>query len=181
MARYFPDVRFEVDPHEKDLPVRQSARVASNARSTMRVGLLGGISDIKGFHVLVACANDARSRGLPLEFVVIGHTMDDRIARAAGVDITGAYADEQLQQKIADADLDAIFLPSTWPETYSYTLSAALQTDLPIVVFDIGAPARRVRGVRGAIVLPLDLAKQPHSLNTKLLERLCSKRVPNPA
>jgi glycosyltransferase involved in cell wall biosynthesis len=181
MARYFSDVRFEVEPHEKDLPVRQCARFASNTRSRIRVGLLGGISDIKGFHVLVECANDARARGLPLEFVVVGHTRDDRVARAAGIDVTGAYADEQLQQKIADANLDAIFLPSTWPETYSYTLSAAFQTDLPIVVFDIGAPARRVMGVKGAIVLPLDLARQPHWLNTKLLERLRSERVPNPA
>jgi glycosyltransferase involved in cell wall biosynthesis len=181
MARYFPDVRFEVEPHEKNLPVRQGVRAASGGRSRIRVGLLGGISDIKGFHVLVNCATDARSRGLPLDFVVVGHTKDDRIARAAGIDVTGAYVDEQLQQKVKAANLDAIFLPSTWPETYSYTLSAALQTELPIVVFDIGAPARRVRGVKGAIVLPLDLARQTQSLNTKLLERLRSERTSNPS
>jgi GT2 family glycosyltransferase len=171
LLRYFPDVSFEVAPHE-GRKVRDSVRAPSSVGARVRVGVLGGISDIKGFGVLLECAADARLRGLPLDFVVIGFTRDDRSARAAGIEITGAYAEEQLQQRIAAANLDSIFLSSTVPETYSYTLSAALQTDLPIVVFDIGAPARRVRGVKGAFALPLDLARQPQLLNMKLLERL---------
>jgi len=142
----------------------------------MRVGVLGGISDIKGFGVLLEFAADARSRGLPLDYVVVGHTRDDRIARAAGIDVTGAYAEEQLQQKIAAAQLDAIFVSSTVPESYSYTLSAALRTDLPIIVFDVGAQARRVRGAQGTVALPLDLARKPRALNTTLLEWLRGDR-----
>ena len=175
MLRYFPDVRFDVAPHE-EIEARASVRAMPSVRARVRVGVLGGISDIKGFGVLLDCAADARSRDLPLDFVVVGHTRDDRIARAAGIDVTGAYAEEQLQQRIAAANLDAIFMSSTWPETYSYTLSAALQTDLPIVVFDIGAPARRVRGVKGTVTLPLALARNPSKLNTRLLEWLRSER-----
>ena len=174
MLRYFPDVRFAVAPHEES-KARASVRAMPSVRARVRVGVLGGISDIKGFGVLLNCAADARSRGLPLDFVVVGYTRDDRIARAAGIDVTGAYAEEQLQQKIAAANLDAIFVSSTVPETYSYTLSAALQTDLPIAVFDIGAPARRVRGAKGTVALPLALARNPSSLNTKLLEWLRSE------
>ena len=83
------------------------------------------------------------------------------------------------QQKIAAANLDAIFVSSTVPETYSYTLSSALRTDLPIVVFDIGAPARRVKGVQGTVVLPLALARQPGILNSRLLEWLRSESLPH--
>ena len=171
MLRYFPDVRFDVVPHE-EVAVRESVRAMPDVRARARVGVLGGISDIKGFGVLLECAADARSRSLPLDFVVVGHTRDDRIARAAGIDVTGAYAEEQLPQKIAAANLDAIFMSSTVPETYSYTLTAALRTDLPVAVFDIGAPARRVRGATGTITLPLALARKPGTLNSRLLEWL---------
>ena len=178
MRRYFPDVRFDVAPHE-ETKARHGVRATSNNRARMRVGVLGGISDIKGFGVLLQCAADARSRRLPLDFVVVGHTRDDRVARAAGIDVTGAYTEEQLPQKIAAADLDAIFVSSTVPETYSYTLSSALRTDLPIVVFDIGAPARRVKGMQGTVVLPLALARQPGILNSRLLEWLRSESLPH--
>jgi GT2 family glycosyltransferase len=174
MLRYFPDVCFAVAPHEES-KARVSVRAIPSDQARVRVGVLGGISDIKGFGVLLKCAADARSRGLPLDFVVVGYTRDDRIARAAGIDVTGAYGEEQLQQKIAAANLDAIFVSSTVPETYSYTLSAALQTDLPIAVFDIGAPARRVRAAKGTVALPLALARNPSTLNTKLLEWLRSE------
>jgi O-antigen biosynthesis protein len=178
MLRYFPDMGFDVVPHE-ETKVRERVRATVSDRAKMRIGLLGGISDIKGFGVLMECAADARSRGLPLDYVVVGHTRDDRSARAAGIDVSGAYAEEQLQQKIVAANLDAIFVSSTVPETYSYTLSAALRTNLPIAVFDIGAPARRVRGVQGTIVLPLSLARQPGILNSRLLEWLRSESLPH--
>jgi hypothetical protein len=56
------------------------------------VAVIGAIGVHKGFNVLKACAQDAKRRGLPLRFVVIGYTRDDAQFRALdNVVITGAY------------------------------------------------------------------------------------------
>ena len=45
-----------------------------------RVCVIGAIGIHKGYQVLLDCARDAAERRLPLEFVVVGHTIDDRQA-----------------------------------------------------------------------------------------------------
>ena len=37
------------------------------------------------------------------------------------------------------------FFPSIWPETFSYVVSEMTALALPIVAFDLGAPAERLR------------------------------------
>ena len=56
----------------------------------------------------------------------------------------GAYQDEDLPGLLAWLQPDIAWFPAQWPETYSYTLSAALQAGLPVAVPDIGAFAERV-------------------------------------
>jgi hypothetical protein len=45
---------------------------------------------------------------------------------------------------LSEFDIDLIWLPSFAPETYSYTLSEALQSDIPIMLSDFGAHKERV-------------------------------------
>jgi O-antigen biosynthesis protein len=60
-----------------------------------------------------------------------------------------------------------------WPETYSYTLSIALQANLPVVAFDIGAIGRRIRQCppqAGHRLLPLDLIRRPDLINDGFID-----------
>ena len=69
--------------------------------------------------------------------------------------------------------LDNVKLPSVWPETYSYTLSIALQAGLPVAAFDIGAIARRIRAFEpsdGHCLYNLELAKMPDRLNERFVK-----------
>ena len=87
---------------------------------------------------------------------------------AAGIKITGLYANERVPGLIDEADPDVILIPSTWPETYCYTLSHALRSGRPAAGFDIGAIGTRLRAAarQGApvILLPLDFARDPARL-----------------
>ena len=66
-----------------------------------------------------------------------------------------------------------VWLPSVWPETYSYTLSIALQAGLPVAAFDIGAIARRLREVGlGDSLLPLSMATQSGRINDSFLKQV---------
>ena len=56
----------------------------------------------------------------------------------------GAYAEADLPLLLERLQPDLVWFPALWPETYSYTLSAALQAALPIVATNIGAFSERL-------------------------------------
>ncbi|MEM6462658.1 MAG: glycosyltransferase [Pseudomonadota bacterium] len=135
----------------------------------LRIGAVGAISRLKGLSVLQACARHAARKNLPMEFVVVGYTSDDIKSTRAGLNVTGPYSNDRAQEHIHKAKLDAIFFASTWPETYSYTLSIALETGLPIVAFDIGAISERIRTLGGNnLIVPLAFARNPQMITNMI-------------
>ena len=118
MRRHFPVVPVSVWSH----PERASAPPA-----VVRVVTLGNLSREKGLDVVAACAADARLRGLPLAFRVLGATSEP-IAQSPDAPLTlhGSYAEDELASLLAGEHADVVFFPVQVPETYSYTLSVAL-------------------------------------------------------
>jgi GT2 family glycosyltransferase/glycosyltransferase involved in cell wall biosynthesis len=163
-ARHFPSLRPIVRPWDSVAPSPR-ARAGQTPR---RVAVLGAIGIEKGYGILLACARDAARRALPLNFIVIGHTTDDaRLLQTGAVFITGEYKPAELPSLIAAVGPDVAFIPSIWPETWCFTLSEAWAASLHAVVFDIGAPAERIRRAGGGTVLPL--ACPPERINAVLL------------
>ena len=137
--------------------------------STVRVALIGALGEHKGYQVLLACARDARARRLPLEFIVIGYTEDDAPLLATGkVFITGRYSEGEAAHLLRREQPHIAWLPSVWPETWCYTLDYALSAGLPVVAFDLGAIAERLRVAGAGELLPLEM--QPPRINDRLLE-----------
>ncbi|HZZ92075.1 MAG TPA: glycosyltransferase [Usitatibacter sp.] len=167
IQRYFPGLPVHAWSHP-ERPLQPAA--------LFKVAMLGGISEIKGARVLEACVEDARQRGLPLHFHVIGHV--DRpmpLAPAAPLTVGGSYADDDLARVIALERPDAWLFLSRVPETYSYTLSAALATGLPVVATALGAFAERLRDVRHAHLVAVDATAG--AINDVLLAQLRRTRV----
>ncbi|MDV6344322.1 glycosyltransferase [Nitrosomonas sp. Is37] len=120
----------------------------------VKVALIGGISEIKGYHQLVECAMEAERRRLPIEFIVFGITVDDsQLARYSNVTILGAYKEDELEELMLVHRPHLAFFPNQWPETFSYTLSHAFRFGLWPIVTDMGAPAERVRAAGFGTVL----------------------------
>ncbi len=127
-------------------------------RAICRVAVIGAIGLEKGYEVLLACARDAAWRDLPLEFIVIGHSIDDARLLATGrVFITGEYRAEEAVDLIRAQQASLALIPSIWPETWCFTLTEAWQAGLQAACFDIGAPAERIRRSGRGMVLPLGL------------------------
>ncbi len=168
LLRYFPDLTVNVEPHDQ---TSQQPVYPRRRRKTgkIRIGTPGAISPIKGMEVLKRCARYAGQSGIDIEFVVVGYTSDDVSARRAGLEVTGPYSSDSLVDELNKAELDAVFLPSIWPETFSYTLSGALQTGLPIIAFDLGAIANRLKNAQRSSTLPMSLVENPKSIITHIL------------
>ena len=147
IARYFPDVTAVVLPHAESEP--------APAPQVVRVLTLGNLSPEKGLRVVTACAIDARSRGLPLSFRVIGGTTEPVPQwPQAALSIHGQYVDADLPALIAAERPDVIWFPAQVPESYSYTLSVALASGAAIVASALGAFPERLAGVARAVSVP---------------------------
>ena len=173
IRRHFPGVRPVVTPWEDDAaipPPPTPSRVG-------HVCVVGGIGVEKGYEVLLGCVRDAAARRLPLRYTVVGYTADDERLLAAGpVFITGQYAPAEVEGLIREQGADLALLPSIWPETWCFTLAQAWRAGLRAAVFDLGAPAERVRATGWGHVLPLGLP--PPALNDWLLRGGAAARQP---
>ena len=134
-----------------------------------RICVVGAISTDKGYDVLLGCARDAAERRLPIEFVVAGYSGDDTRLLATGhVFLTGPYRPDEAEGLIRAQRASFAFLPSVWPETWSYTLSEAWSAGLDVAAFDLGAPAERIRASGRGWLFPLGLPAP--MLNARLLD-----------
>ncbi len=166
LRRHFPRARVEVRPWEDD--ARLPPRTPAPNGAGRRVLVPGAIGVEKGYDVLLALVRDARARRLPLNFVVVGHTIDDAALMEAGpAFVTGPYAEEDAVALFRAQRAHLALIPSVWPETWCFALSRAWEAGLPAAAFDLGAPAERIRRTGRGWVLPLGLA--PPALNDALL------------
>jgi GT2 family glycosyltransferase/glycosyltransferase involved in cell wall biosynthesis len=168
IRRHFPGVLPVVMPHEDDA-VLQHPAPASRTTSRSRIVTVGAIGIEKGFQILLACARDAAHRGLDLEFVVVGHTINDALLLATDrVFVTGEFSGEETQDLIRRQCGSLGLLPSIWPETWCFALSDMWRAGLLVAAFDIGAPAERIRAApQRGMLLPLGLPIQ--DINNTLL------------
>ena len=165
IRRHFPAVLPAVTPWEEDNALHPPPPTRWPVR---HVCVIGGIGVEKGYEVLLGCVRDAAARALPLRFTVAGYTADDeRLLNAGPVFITGQYAEEEAEALVRAQHADIALIPSVWPETWCFTLGVAWRAGLRAAVFDLGAPAERVRRTGWGDVLPLGMP--PAALNSWLL------------
>jgi GT2 family glycosyltransferase/glycosyltransferase involved in cell wall biosynthesis len=179
VANHFPRVKPAVRRHPEDVSMERWVASAPRAGGErLRVAVLGWIQPHKGLEVLRACARDAARRSLPIEFRLLGHSSDDAgLTRWGNVTVLGKYEDADVQRLLGQERCHCAFIPSIWPETHSYTLSAAILAGLHPVTFDLGAPAERIRALGWGTLIPL--ATSPGAVNDALLA-LDSTVTPDP-
>jgi len=159
-----------VRPHQRWAAAAQP-RLDARRRSPRErvVGVIGAIGPHKGSGVLLAMAGDIVSRKLPLRLKIYGYTDRVELERFDCVELTGRYQEADIDRIVKEDPCDMAFLPSVWPETYSYTLDIALALGLHPVCFDIGAVAARLTRLGVGTLLPLSLVYDVQALNDHLL------------
>jgi glycosyltransferase involved in cell wall biosynthesis len=176
MQRYVPEASLTLRPHWDATPVTPLT-TPRRAGEPLRVLTLGAIAPHKGSRLLYECAADAKARGLPLEFTLIGFSdIDYKLKRV--MQVTGKYEAAKLPQMIRDGGYQVAFFPALWPETFNYTLSETLHFGLYPVSLDIGAIARRIRALGYGAVLDYHLYRNPAAMNDALLALEMPEEVP---
>jgi glycosyltransferase involved in cell wall biosynthesis len=159
MRRHFDNLATITIPHEDDSELPPAAKAHAPGRGRTSVCVVGGIGVHKGYDILLACARDAVRRDLDLEFVVVGHTIDDARMMATGrVFVTGRFEPDEAVALIAGQNAQIGFVASICPETWCLSLGDIWRAGLPAAAFDIGAPAERIRSTGRGFLLPLGLS-----------------------
>jgi glycosyltransferase involved in cell wall biosynthesis/predicted O-methyltransferase YrrM/outer membrane murein-binding lipoprotein Lpp len=170
-----PDLQITLQPHD-EAPIE--------IPSVLKVGLIGGLSRVKGLDVVKAVAGLVTEQRLPIAFRLIGHASEPL---PAGVTATGTYDEAELPALLATERMDVFWFPHQVPETWNYALSAAMVTGRPIVASDLGSSRERLAGHASSALLPFDTTPQAwldalraaagHSSDVAML----STRLPPPA
>ena len=162
MRRHFGKLTMATVPHEDDaaiplVSIPRSARQATGARKSS-VCVVGSIGVHKGYDILLACARDAARRDLDMDFIVVGHTIDDaRLMETGRVFVTGRFEPDEAIGLIAAQNAGIGFVTSICPETWCLGLGDLWRAGLSAAAFDIGAPAERIRRTGRGFLLPLAL------------------------
>lgn len=171
IQKYAPDANVTVVRHEELGASWREARITRSLTgpSVLRVGVIGVLANHKGRELVIGAAIDAAERELPIEFVVIGDPLGELPPSSiAAIRTTGRYKEDELPSILAHEQPDILLFASRWPETYSYTLSAALEASLPVLVPDLGAFSERVSRRPWSFVFPADIL--PSALNDRIGE-----------
>ncbi|OSP54358.1 hypothetical protein BV911_12810 [Pseudoruegeria sp. SK021] len=126
------------------------------------VGVLGNIGLQKGAAVLQRLGAELNKAGAA-RLVIIGN-VDPAYAPPDSVTVHGDYKIADLPALVAKYGINRWFIPSIWPETFSYTTHEALASGLTVYGFDLGGQADALRHNRNGRVLPLALVNDADGL-----------------
>lgn len=134
-------IKLEINPYKKE--------------KRLKIALIGAIGENKGYYPILRLIDYSEKNKLPFDFIFIGYTKDDeKIKGHKNVKLTGPYKEEELPYLINAYKPDLALFLHIWPETYNYTLSEALKNGLYPVVYDIGAPAERIKKLNIGTLIP---------------------------
>ena len=154
MLKAYPELRQEqltTKPHEIDCPGGQT--LESDWRGPLHIGVIGQIGRHKGAEVVGQLSHCIAERGLAIPITVIG-TLETKYNKSV-LSETGFYEHDRLADAVVKSGANLFLFPSIWPETFSYVTAELMLLGVPLVCFDLGAPAERVRHYRRGTVIPL--------------------------
>ena len=173
----YPNVKFDVIYHREKYEGQflSECQLQKMREKTLVLGVVGAIGEHKGFEVLLKMGKYIMEHKLPIQMKLCGYSMDDDRLKKVGWKISGRYKSENdAQTWLKEEGVNAILIPSIWPETYCYTLSIALRSGAPVFAFNIGAQAERLRALGySSHLLSLTLKNKPE----KLVEKINSIRL----
>lgn len=145
-ARAFPfsDRAVHIRPH-RPLVQYDGRRGRKIAERNPVIGVVGSLNFAKGAEIVrELCMLIARTDP-DMRVVVIGNVDPNEDLSAPNLAIHGAYDRAELPALLASYDISVCVLPSIWPETFSYVTQELMSLEMPLICFDLGAPAQRVR------------------------------------
>ena len=125
----------EIGVNNKDIKVAFVGKINSKAK---------GIEKVRRMLKMI-------DPSIPIVFV--GSDYKDVKYHADNIEYLGAYKKETLDSLISELGISIVVFPSIWPETFSYVVSELMLMKIPIISFNIGAQAEKLRKYEYGMVM----------------------------
>ncbi|MFA5871107.1 MAG: glycosyltransferase [Parcubacteria group bacterium] len=145
------DNNIKVRPHKVEYIETLQKKKGINKKNII-IGVPGRISHVKGASVIQEVLKIIEREKLNIIIVIIGEYSSP--FESKNLIVHGAYERKRLPKLAQRYEVDIFFIPSICPETFSYTTEEIMQMDYPLAVFDLGAPAERVKSYKKGVIIP---------------------------
>lgn len=122
----------------------------------LRLGVIGSLFTTKGEEIIRQLIDSPRFQQLPVQLSVFGLSPlfpSGYKSEDGKISFLGGYSHGELPDLLTMHGINAVLIPSICPETFSYTTSEALLLGFPVLCFNLGAQADRVRKYDAGIVM----------------------------
>jgi len=117
---------------------KSNTLIRKKERGKLYVGIIGTMFKHKGQNTIQALINSLKT--YPVKFFHFGggNLVGENLQKI------GIYNRNNIVELIQSKEIDVSLLLSTWPETFSYTLTESIAANVPAIVTNMGALAERV-------------------------------------
>jgi Glycosyl transferases group 1 len=149
---------------EPAAPPRGPLPPARGRRPLRHVAWVGAVQPHKGALVFETAVKLLAAAGHRFRLGAYGGGDADVLARwrrLPGVRVRGYYRAGSLPERLRHDRVDLALLLSIVPESYSLALDECAAARVPVVAFDLGAPAERIAAAGSGLLLAAALADEP--------------------
>jgi len=123
---------------------------------TLHIAFVGNFLYYKGNMTFLELMKNYKNSET-IHFSIIGNIFDPSLVPSyKNLNVMGGYARNNVVATIHEARPDIILLLSNWPETFSYTLSEAIASGVPVIATDSGALRERVSKEAVGFLIPVE-------------------------
>ncbi len=141
---------------EKEMLKGENGNGPRRRNGSLHLAFLGNFLHYKGNATFLQLMKHYRNSDT-VNFSIIGNIFDPSIVPSyKNLNVIGGYSRDDVVKTIRKADPDIILLLSNWPETFSYTLSEAIASGVPVISTDGGALRGRVSKEAVGFLVPVE-------------------------
>lgn len=139
--KVYKDLKIEVVEHGVEkIEVR---REKIDQKNTFDIAFVGAMATHKGSNILKELIKNGNSK---IKIHLFGKANDKELEKNRRNYINhGSYKRGELPKLLLENNIDLVCMFTTWPETYSYTLTETYMAKVPVLSFDIGAVGDRIK------------------------------------
>ena len=138
----YPNLNILVMEHGVDYPKIKST-IEMKKNDVLDVAFVGAIGIHKGSRILLDLIKSKKMKNIRIHLFGIIDTPS--VKNNKHFINHGRYKREELPELLKKNNIKLICLFSTWPETFSYTLTESVASGIPVLAFDFGAIAERIK------------------------------------
>jgi len=153
LLKAYPEIKnISIVPHSVNWITKMES-VDRKKSNTVHIAIIGHLTIHKGLNEVRKMLSYIENNNLDIKITVIGDVIDEFKTLNFNTNILGAYEKDNLANILIEYKVDIAFIPSICPETFSYTTEEIILMNFPLAVFNIGAPAERVKKYEHGIVI----------------------------